>query len=149
MEAYRRLAAVTMPADVDDVRSEWDDRYGPPPPPAEALLGAARLRAECVRIGVRSVTVSGGAARCRGLVLPKSKTVRLERLAPGAKVSSEEVLVPLRSRRPRPPRRSWRSCGTSAAPARSTEPDARPTREDAGGAGARARSRRESRLAAP
>src|SRR5256714_9467388 len=31
MEAYRRLAAVTTPADVDDVRAEWEDRYGPPP----------------------------------------------------------------------------------------------------------------------
>src|SRR5436189_5182173 len=28
MEAYRRLAAVTTPADVDDVRAEWEDRYG-------------------------------------------------------------------------------------------------------------------------
>jgi transcription-repair coupling factor (superfamily II helicase) len=96
MEAYRRLAAVTSPADVDDVRNEWFDRYGPPPPPAEALLAAARLRAECVRTGVRSVTVAGGAARFRGLDLPQSKKVRLERIAPGAKVSSEEVLVPLR-----------------------------------------------------
>ena len=47
MEAYRRLAAVTTADDVDDVRAEWDDRYGPPPPPAEALLDVARLRAEC------------------------------------------------------------------------------------------------------
>jgi len=96
MEAYRRLAAVTSPADVDDVRNEWIDRYGEPPPPAEALLAAARLRAECVRTGVRSVTVSGGAARLRGLDLPKSKKVRLERIAPGSKVSSQEVLVPVR-----------------------------------------------------
>src|SRR6185369_3796819 len=49
--AYLRLAAVTDPADVEDVRAEWEDRYGPPPPPAEALLAAARLRAECVRLG--------------------------------------------------------------------------------------------------
>src|SRR5881396_1773440 len=35
MEAYRRLAAVTTAADVDDVRAEWNDRYGPPPAPAE------------------------------------------------------------------------------------------------------------------
>jgi transcription-repair coupling factor (superfamily II helicase) len=96
MEAYRRLAAVTSPDDVEDVRNEWTDRYGPPPPPAEALLAAARLRAECVRTGVKSVTVAGGAARFRGLALPQSKKIRLERIAPGSKVSSEEVLVPLR-----------------------------------------------------
>ena len=98
MEAYRRLAAVTDPADVDDVRAEWTDRYGPPPPPAEALLAAARLRAECVRLGIRSVTVpkGRGEARIRGLDLRESQKVRLNRLAPGAKSSSEEVLVPLR-----------------------------------------------------
>ena len=34
MEAYRRLAAVTTNEDVDDIRAEWEDRYGPPPAPA-------------------------------------------------------------------------------------------------------------------
>jgi transcription-repair coupling factor (superfamily II helicase) len=97
MEAYRRLAAVTDPADVDDVRAEWDDRYGPPPPAAEALLAATRLRAECVRLGITSLTVSGPAARLRGLELPASKKARLERLAPGAKVGSKDVLVPLKA----------------------------------------------------
>ena len=96
MEAYRRLAAVMVPSDVDDVRAEWEDRYGPPPPPAEALLDAARLRAECVRLGIRSLTVASGAARLRGLDLPGSKRVRLERIAKGAKVSRDEVLIPLR-----------------------------------------------------
>ena len=38
LEAYRRLAAVTTEAEVDDIRAEWVDRYGPLPPPAEALL---------------------------------------------------------------------------------------------------------------
>ncbi len=97
MEAYRRLAAVTEPTDVEDVRKEWTDRYGPPPPPAEALLEVARLRAECVRVGVRSVVVGGGAARIRGLQLRDSQKVRLNRLAPGSKVSTEEVLVPLKA----------------------------------------------------
>jgi transcription-repair coupling factor (superfamily II helicase) len=97
MEAYRRLAAVTDPADVDDVRAEWDDRYGPPPLAAEALLAAARLRAECVRLGITSITVSGKAARLRGLELPASKKARLERLAPGAKVGSNDALVPLKA----------------------------------------------------
>src|SRR4029079_7803082 len=36
METYRRLAAVTTIADVEDVRAEWQDRYGPPPSAAEA-----------------------------------------------------------------------------------------------------------------
>ncbi|GMU78942.1 MAG: hypothetical protein AMXMBFR46_17350 [Acidimicrobiia bacterium] len=97
MEAYRRLAVVTDPADVDDVRSEWADRYGPPPPPAEALLAIARLRVECIRLGVRSLTLAQGAVRIRGLALKASQQVRLNRLAPGSRVGADEVLVPWRT----------------------------------------------------
>ena len=42
LEAYRRLAAVTTDAEVDDIRAEWEDRYGPVPAPAEALLDVGR-----------------------------------------------------------------------------------------------------------
>jgi transcription-repair coupling factor (superfamily II helicase) len=97
MEAYRRLAAVTEAGDVDDIRAEWNDRYGPPPPAAEALLDVARLRAECVRLSVRSVSVQRGVARITGLALPESKRIRLRRLAPGAVAKDgAEVVVPVR-----------------------------------------------------
>jgi transcription-repair coupling factor (superfamily II helicase) len=94
MEAYRRLAAVAGPADVDDIRAEWHDRYGPPPSPAAALLDVARLRAECVRTGVRSVSVQRGIARIRGLELRESQKIRLRRLVPGAvaKVDGETAI---------------------------------------------------------
>jgi transcription-repair coupling factor (superfamily II helicase) len=97
LEAYRRLAAVTTPAEVDDVRAEWVDRYGPVPAPAEALLEVARLRAECVRTGVREVTVVKGSgfggprhvARISPVHLPASKRIRLERLYKGAVLKDE------------------------------------------------------------
>ena len=41
LEAYRRLAAVTTEAEVDDIRAEWEDRYGPIPDEAAALLEVA------------------------------------------------------------------------------------------------------------
>src|SRR5690606_4971133 len=95
LEAYRRLATVTSAAEVDDIRTEWLDRYGPIPAPAEALLEVAGLRAECVRTGVREVTVtksssSGGfgppkhVARISPVKLPASKVIRLQRLYKGA-----------------------------------------------------------------
>ena len=80
LEAYRRLAAVTTQAEVDDIREEWLDRYGPVPPAAEALLDVARLRAECVRTGVREVTVAKDTARLAPLALPASMRIRLQRL---------------------------------------------------------------------
>ena len=88
MEAYRRLAAVTTVADVDDVRAEWEDRYGPPPPAAEALLDVARLRAECVRLGIRAVSVQKGQARFDGWQLRKSQEVRLQRMVARAQCAS-------------------------------------------------------------
>ncbi|HEY5153759.1 MAG TPA: transcription-repair coupling factor [Acidimicrobiales bacterium] len=88
LEAYRRLAAVTTEAEVADIRAEWEDRYGPVPAQADALLSVATLRAECVRTGVREVTVTKGPgfggpkylARVAPLALPTSKMIRLQRL---------------------------------------------------------------------
>ena len=82
MEAYRRLAAVTNIADVEDVRAEWIDRYGPPPKPAVALLDVARLRAEALRLGIRAVSVQKKQARFDGLELRKSQEARLKQIAP-------------------------------------------------------------------
>jgi transcription-repair coupling factor (superfamily II helicase) len=95
MEAYRRLAAVTSEADVDDVRAEWEDRYGPPPVPAVALLDVARLRVECVRLGIRSITVQRNTARIAGITLKESQKVRLRRLVPKAVGKEDEVVVPM------------------------------------------------------
>ena len=62
LEAYRRLAAVTSEAEVHDIRTEWEDRYGPVPEEADRLLEVALLRAECVRLGLREVNVTKGPA---------------------------------------------------------------------------------------
>jgi transcription-repair coupling factor (superfamily II helicase) len=99
MEAYRRLAAVTSESDVDDIRAEWIDRYGPPPSPAEALLDVARLRAECVRLGIAAVSVQKGIARFEGLELLKSQEIRLKRLVPRASAREGQVVVPIAGNR--------------------------------------------------
>jgi transcription-repair coupling factor (superfamily II helicase) len=95
MEAYRRLAAVTTPADVDDVLAEWEDRYGPPPPPAAALLDVARLRAACLRVGIRAVSVQKGSARLDGWHPLKSQEARLQRMVARARVLPDAVVIPV------------------------------------------------------
>ncbi len=112
LEAYRRLAEVRDPAAVEDLRTEWLDRYGPLPPEAEALVAVGRLRAECVRTGVSEVTASitrpgaGGPGRTGEAVvrisplrLRASSRVRLTRLHPRAIVKEEvdQIIVPLPS----------------------------------------------------
>ena len=59
LEAYRRLAAVTSESEVADIRAEWEDRYGPLPEPAEALLMVGSLRAECNRLGITDMQITG------------------------------------------------------------------------------------------
>ncbi len=105
IEAYRRLAAVESPDTVADIRTEWLDRYGPVPAPAEALLAVARLRAECVRTGVREVTVIKGpafggskyVAKIAPLALLTSQTIRLQRLYKQSVYKAEigQVQVPI------------------------------------------------------
>ncbi len=99
MEAYRRLAAVTTLDDVDDVRAEWEDRYGPPPEPADALLDVARLRATSLRLGIRAISVQKGHARLDGLQLRKSQEARLKRLVARAQILPGAVVVPVQPSR--------------------------------------------------
>ena len=76
-------------------------------PVAEALLEVARLRAECVRTGVREVAVTKGSgfggpkylARISPLDLPTSKTIRLERLYKGSVYKPEQgqLQLPLKT----------------------------------------------------
>jgi transcription-repair coupling factor (superfamily II helicase) len=108
LEAYRRLTGVRTVAEVDDVRTEWEDRFGPLPAPAVALLDVALLRVECIRLGITDLAVSaprggpglgGGRATVKmsPVTLPASAQVRLRRLAPGASWHEDlpRLLVPL------------------------------------------------------
>ena len=98
LDAYRRLAAVQTPDDVDDIAEEWVDRFGPVPEVAQNLLEIARLRAECVRTGIEDLAVTkasalsgpGWMARMSPIRLPQSKQMRLARLYKGA-VYKEEL----------------------------------------------------------
>ena len=105
LEAYRRLAAVTTAGQVDDIRAEWEDRYGPLPEPATDLIAIARLRAEAARTGVREITVvkAGGfgqqpsTARISPLPLKASQQIRLKRLHPKAiyKEGDQLLVIPV------------------------------------------------------
>jgi transcription-repair coupling factor (superfamily II helicase) len=105
LEAYRRLAGVTTEAEVDDIRTEWEDRFGPLPPPAEGLIAVGRLRAECFRTGLREVVVAKGAAagvmgataRLSPIQLRTSQQLRLRRLHPKSvwKEDTGQIVVPV------------------------------------------------------
>ena len=79
LEAYRRLAAVTTEAEVDDIRAEWVDRYGPVP---DAGRGAARGRPPAGRVRPprrpRGQRRQGHGHRRRGCGPPASSPVKLK-----------------------------------------------------------------------
>jgi transcription-repair coupling factor (superfamily II helicase) len=97
LEAYRRLAAVTDHAEVDDIEAEWEDRYGPVPEPAANLLAVGHLRAECFRLGLRDVSITSDSARLAPIELRTSETMRLRRVARDAiyKEPLHQVVFPL------------------------------------------------------
>jgi transcription-repair coupling factor (superfamily II helicase) len=101
LEAYRRLAAVTSHAEVADIRAEWEDRYGPLPAPAEALLAVGALRAECHRLGITEMQITVGRDRGQAKMSPVelklSESMRLKRLARDAihKEDQRQLVVPI------------------------------------------------------
>jgi transcription-repair coupling factor (superfamily II helicase) len=97
LEAYRRLATVTTQAEVDDIRTEWEDRFGPLPAAAESLLTVGSLRAECHRLGITDVQITSDQVKLAPLELKLSESMRLKRLARDAKVKDDlsQVVVPL------------------------------------------------------
>ena len=102
LEAYRNIAAVQTEEAAEDLAASWQDRFGNPPPEAEALLEIARLRAACVTAGIASVKVTRSPrhgsliAAISPVNLPESRKVRLERLYPGSAYSPSPPTLELK-----------------------------------------------------
>jgi len=71
LEAYRRLSTTTSDEQIEDMRAEWLDRFGPLPAAAEGLLDLASLRVACLRIGIQEISVLP--ARIGGRAVPLAK----------------------------------------------------------------------------
>src|SRR5690606_11422905 len=56
VELYKKVIAARDFADVQELEEEFADRFGPPPPPALALLGVARLKCLARTLGVAQIT---------------------------------------------------------------------------------------------
>src|SRR4051812_12573881 len=75
LEVYRRLARVESAEDVERLRQEVRDRFGPVPAPAEAMLALATLRIVGGQLGVESILVRPDEARItfRETAVPRMK----------------------------------------------------------------------------
>jgi transcription-repair coupling factor (superfamily II helicase) len=97
LEAYTRIAAIDSGADIDAVREELSDRYGPVPPQVENLLAVARIRAVARAAGLTDIALQGNYIRFAPVQLPDSRQVRVQRLYPGTvlKPAVRNMLVPV------------------------------------------------------
>jgi transcription-repair coupling factor (superfamily II helicase) len=75
LDVYRRLSTLTTADEIDEVRAEVRDRFGPLPPAAEAFFAVARLRVVGAELAVESILVRGDEARVsfRDDALPRMK----------------------------------------------------------------------------
>lgn len=63
IDVYKRLARFENPADIEALRVELRDRFGPLPAPAEAMLALAQLRTIGGAMGIEGILVRGDEAR--------------------------------------------------------------------------------------
>src|SRR6185503_3021820 len=75
LDVYRRLARLEDVADVEALRDELRDRFGPLPAPAEGMLAVAQLRIIGGRLGIEGILVRGDEARItfRDSAVPRIK----------------------------------------------------------------------------
>ena len=96
LEAYKKIAAATDDAQLDEVQTELIDRYGKLPESAIALFDVASFRNHARAAGITDVTAQGKYIRFAPVDLPESAQLRLKRLYPGSllKPAVRAVLVP-------------------------------------------------------
>lgn len=95
LEAYRRLATVRTADELTDIETEWRDRFGPLPEPAQALLSVGALRAECYRLGITEILTNGRELRIFPVELRASQTLTLRRLASRAVYKEQNKVISL------------------------------------------------------
>ena len=59
MDVYRKIAVARGDADIEQIKGELADVYGPVPDEVEILLDLARLRIRASKLGIKSIVASG------------------------------------------------------------------------------------------
>jgi transcription-repair coupling factor (superfamily II helicase) len=97
LEAYTAIAAIDSAAQIEAVREELTDRFGPVPGQVENLLAVARLRYVARHAGLTDIMLQGNHIRFAPVTLPDSRVVRVQRLYPGTvlKPAVATMLVPV------------------------------------------------------
>ena len=89
------MADAQNPGDLDAIKEELLDRFGPLPEEALTLMEVANLRTLAKSLGLTEVVLQGKYLRLAPLNLPDSAVMRLNRIYPGSivKTATSTVLV--------------------------------------------------------
>jgi len=95
IEIHRRVASALEVADVESVREDLEDRFGPPPEPLLNLLSLQRARIRFGEAGARAVSFRGERLAVTPIELDSSRAKRLREELPEAmyEAARSQVLV--------------------------------------------------------
>ncbi len=96
--AYRRLAAATELADVDELQRETEDRYGALPLAGKNLFDRARVRIRAQRLGVTAVSLTNGRLVYQGIDVPRQVALKLKGRGALVYPKTHRLAYPFRSR---------------------------------------------------
>ena len=91
MDLYRRIAAIRIEKDADELVDELIDRFGEPPRPVNNLISVALLRAEASRADISDVDQKNG---CLLFYLAKFDLRRVSALCAGEKYKGRLLFSP-------------------------------------------------------
>ncbi len=96
IELHRRIAGALEVADVERLREELEDRFGPVPEPVEHLLALQRARIKFGQAGAQTVSFRGDRLAVVPIELDSTRARRLREELPGAAYESARSQVSLR-----------------------------------------------------
>ena len=96
IEVHRRVAGAVEVADVEELRAELEDRFGPVPEPLENLLSLQRARIKFGQAGARTVSFRGDRLAVVPIELDSKRAKRLRGELPGALYESGRSQVSMR-----------------------------------------------------
>jgi transcription-repair coupling factor (superfamily II helicase) len=104
IEIHRRVAGALEVADVERLREELEDRFGPVPEPLANLLALQRARIKLGQAGARSVSIRGERLAVTPIDLDSARARRLREQLPEALYESGKSQVSVRVPREGPER---------------------------------------------
>ncbi|MCH7231671.1 transcription-repair coupling factor [Glycomyces sp. L485] len=93
LEMYRKISEVHSESELEEVRDEMEDRYGPAPEQVQTLFHLARFRLLARHHGLTDITLQGKNLRFSTVELPDSRQMRLRRHYPDAHYKAGAGLI--------------------------------------------------------